>query len=65
MLAPHYVTPTLRSQAIVEADEDEPRGGRVPGHVVLIGDVCRERDGDGLAHLIACFRQSSVIDRRS
>ena len=49
---PHYVAQPPGSQAIIEADEDEAGGGRAPGHVVLVGDVCRERDADGIAHLI-------------
>jgi len=36
----------------MEADEDQAGGGRGPAHIVLVEDVCRERDADGLAHLI-------------
>ena len=36
---------------VLEADEDEARGVRASGDAVLIGDVCRARDGDSRARL--------------
>ena len=44
--------PALASlYAVLEGDENEARGVRAPGHAILIGDVCRARDGDGRARL--------------
>ncbi len=49
---PHNVTPTPRSQAVMEADEDEAGSCRTPGHAVLVRDACREGDANGIACLI-------------
>ncbi len=44
--------PALASlYAVLEGDENEARGVRASGDAVLVGDVCRARDGDGRARL--------------